>query len=78
MAEARDLLQYVAAPDPAVFDYIEQQQRPTTIIFENAIALPARHKLDAVIALSDVGFKPERQPSVVVQERQATGRACRK
>jgi len=42
VAEARDLLQYVAAPDPAVFDYIEQQQRPTTIIFENAIALPGK------------------------------------
>ena len=42
VAEARDLLQYVAAPDPAIFDYIEQQQRPTTIIFENAIALPGK------------------------------------
>lgn len=40
VAETRDLLQYVAAPDPAVFDYIEQAQRPTTIIFENAINLP--------------------------------------
>ena len=42
VAQSRDLLQYVAAPDPAVFDYIEQQQRPTTIIFENAIALPGK------------------------------------
>lgn len=40
VADARDLLYYVAAPEPAVFDFIEQQERPTTIIFENAIALP--------------------------------------
>jgi L-threonylcarbamoyladenylate synthase len=40
LADARDLLHYVAAPDPAVFDYIGQAQRPTTIIFQNAINLP--------------------------------------
>src|SRR5215203_2107321 len=40
VAEERDILQYVAAPDLAVFDFIEQQSRPTTIIFENAIGLP--------------------------------------
>lgn len=41
VADERDILQYVAAPDPAVFDFLEAQQRPTTIIFENAIGLPA-------------------------------------
>ena len=40
VAEERDLLHYVAAPDLAVFDFIEQQTRPTTLIFENAINLP--------------------------------------
>jgi L-threonylcarbamoyladenylate synthase len=40
VAEERDILQYVAAPDPGVFDFIEQQTRPTTIIFENAVGLP--------------------------------------
>jgi L-threonylcarbamoyladenylate synthase len=40
LADARDLLQYVAAPDPGVFDFLEQQVKPTTIIFENAIGLP--------------------------------------
>src|SRR5689334_6317860 len=39
-ADERDVLQYVAAPDLAVFDFIEQQTRPTTIIFESAINLP--------------------------------------
>ena len=42
LADARDLMHFVAAPDPAVFDYIEQAQRPTTIIFENAINLPGK------------------------------------
>lgn len=40
VASERDILQYVAAPDPAVFDFIEAQSRPTTIIFDNAIGLP--------------------------------------
>jgi len=39
-ATERELLQYVAAPDPAVFDFIEAQTRPTTIIFDGAIGLP--------------------------------------
>lgn len=40
MAEERDVLQYVAAPDLSVFDFIEKQTRPTTIIFDNAVGLP--------------------------------------
>ncbi|MFL5741233.1 MAG: L-threonylcarbamoyladenylate synthase [Flavisolibacter sp.] len=40
LADEREILRYVAAPDPAVFDYIETQARPTTIIFEQAIGLP--------------------------------------
>lgn len=40
VAEERDVLQYVAAPDLSVFDFIEKQTRPTTVIFENAIGLP--------------------------------------
>src|SRR5215212_4959065 len=40
VADERDILQYVAAPDLAVFDFIEEQTRPTTVIFENAIGLP--------------------------------------
>jgi L-threonylcarbamoyladenylate synthase len=41
VADERDVLQYVAAPDLAVFDFIEEQTRPTTIIFEHAVGLPA-------------------------------------
>lgn len=40
VAEERDILQYVAAPDLAVFDFIEQQTKPTTIVFDDAIYLP--------------------------------------
>jgi L-threonylcarbamoyladenylate synthase len=40
VAEERDILQYVAAPDPGVFNFIEEQKRPTTIIFDHAIGLP--------------------------------------
>ena len=40
VTEERDVLQYVAAPDPAVFDFIEDQSRPVTIIFEHAVGLP--------------------------------------
>lgn len=39
LADDRDIMKYVAAPDPAVFDFIEQQERPTTIIFDHAIGL---------------------------------------
>lgn len=40
VAEERDILQYVAAPDLSVFDFIAQQTRPTTIVFDNAVGLP--------------------------------------
>jgi L-threonylcarbamoyladenylate synthase len=40
VGDERDVLQYAAAPDLAVFDFIEEQTRPTTIIFEHAVGLP--------------------------------------
>ena len=40
VADERDVLKYVAAPDPAVFNFIESQTRPVTIIFEHALGLP--------------------------------------
>jgi L-threonylcarbamoyladenylate synthase len=39
VADERELMQYVAAPDLSVFDFIQQQTRPTTIIFEGALGL---------------------------------------
>jgi len=40
VADERQILQYVASPDLAVFDFLQQQSRPTTVIFENAVDLP--------------------------------------
>ncbi|MFT4203692.1 MAG: L-threonylcarbamoyladenylate synthase [Chitinophagaceae bacterium] len=39
LADERDLVQYVAAPDLGVFDYLEKQERPTTIVYEHALGL---------------------------------------
>jgi L-threonylcarbamoyladenylate synthase len=40
VAEARDILQLVAAPDLEAFEYMESQERPTTVIFDDAIGFP--------------------------------------
>jgi L-threonylcarbamoyladenylate synthase len=39
VADERDILQYVAQPDLQVFDYIKGVQRPTTVIYDNAVGL---------------------------------------
>jgi L-threonylcarbamoyladenylate synthase len=39
VTEERDILQYVAAPDMQLFDYLETCQKPTTVIYESAIGL---------------------------------------
>jgi L-threonylcarbamoyladenylate synthase len=39
VADERDVLQYVAAPDPAIFIYLEKITKPTTVIYEGAIGL---------------------------------------
>lgn len=35
----RDLFQYLAAPDPALFDFLDSLKVPTTIIYEGGIGL---------------------------------------
>jgi L-threonylcarbamoyladenylate synthase len=40
VAEERDVVHYVAAPDLALFDYLQEQARPTTVIYDGAINLP--------------------------------------
>lgn len=40
VADERDILHYVSAPDPALFDFIQEQTRPTTVVFDGAINLP--------------------------------------
>lgn len=39
VADERDILQYVASPDLAAFDYLQQATKPTTVIYEGAIGL---------------------------------------
>jgi len=39
VADERDILRYVAAPDLAVFDYLDQTKKATTVIYENALGL---------------------------------------
>ena len=39
LADQRDLLQYVASPDLAVFDYLDSTTKPTTVIYDSAIGL---------------------------------------
>lgn len=40
VADEREILQYVAAPDLHVFDFINIQTKPTTVVFDNAVSLP--------------------------------------
>lgn len=37
VADERDVLKHVAAPDLAVFDYLQQTTKPTTVVYEGAI-----------------------------------------
>lgn len=39
LADERDILQYVTAPDLRVFDYLQTVSKPTTVIYEGAIGL---------------------------------------
>lgn len=39
VADEREVLQYVAAPDLRVFDYLGKSPKPTTVIYEGAIGL---------------------------------------
>ncbi|MEO5682137.1 MAG: L-threonylcarbamoyladenylate synthase [Chitinophagaceae bacterium] len=39
LADERDVLQYVAAPDLQVFDYLDSVTKPTTVIYEGIIGL---------------------------------------
>jgi len=40
LADARDILQYVAAPPPDIIAIVEQFEKPTTVIYENALGFP--------------------------------------
>ena len=40
VGDEKDILKHVAAPDLAVFDFLEKQTKPTTVIFDGAVGLP--------------------------------------
>ncbi len=40
LADARDVLQYVAAPHPDIIAIVESFDRPTTVIYDNALGFP--------------------------------------
>lgn len=40
LAEARDIINYVAAPHPDIIDIVNSFDRPTTVIFDNALGFP--------------------------------------
>jgi len=37
LADERDVMQYVAAPDLSLFDYLDSATKPTTVIYDGAI-----------------------------------------
>lgn len=39
VADEREVLKYVAAPDLRVFDYLQEMKKPTTVIYNGAIGL---------------------------------------
>lgn len=40
LADEKDILQYVADPHPAIFEYLKTVDRPTTVIYAHALHLP--------------------------------------
>src|SRR5690242_19126418 len=39
VADEKDVLQYAASPDLAVFDYLQQNEKPITVIYAHALGL---------------------------------------
>jgi len=40
LADARDVIRYVASPHPDIISIIEEFEKPTTVIYENALGFP--------------------------------------
>lgn len=40
LAEAKDIIKYVATPHPDIIDIIENFKKPTTVIYEHALGFP--------------------------------------
>ncbi len=40
LADAKDILQYVATPHPDIIDIVNSFDRPTTVVYDNALGFP--------------------------------------
>lgn len=58
VADERDILHYTAAPDLAVFDYLQTCVKPTTVIYQGAIGLAS----NLVAADGSVGIRICNEP----------------
>ena len=58
LADEKDIIQYVANPDPHVFEYLKTVQKPTTIVYDGALGLaPDLVHEDGTIAIRVVHDK---------------------
>jgi L-threonylcarbamoyladenylate synthase len=58
LADARDILKYVAAPPPDIIAMVEEFDKPTTVIYDNAIGLAD----NAINADGSVGIRVTTDP----------------
>ncbi|RYD58767.1 MAG: threonylcarbamoyl-AMP synthase [Sphingobacteriales bacterium] len=58
LADARSVIQYVAAPHPDIIDILENFDRPTTVIYDGALSFP----LNAVHADGSIAIRVTRDP----------------
>jgi L-threonylcarbamoyladenylate synthase len=40
VADEKDIMQYVAAPDLSLFDYLDKTTKPTTVVYDGALGFP--------------------------------------
>jgi L-threonylcarbamoyladenylate synthase len=51
MADERDIIQYVSAPDPQVAEYLKTVHKPTTVVYKGMIHLAENLSEDGTIAI---------------------------
>jgi len=51
VADPKDILRYTSQPHPGVFDFLQKQTRPTTVIYEGAINLADNLSEDGSVAI---------------------------
>jgi len=58
LADEKDLLQYVASPDPHIFEFLNKETRPTTVIYDTPLGLaPNLLHTDGSVAIRVVNEK---------------------